>query len=106
MNQTIWNARLNPSSPRYLEWRKIFDEDEIPLVSSIPFQAKLGEETDTIFLLDWFQIVGEESDRMLDFFAQKFSASRDEVEKTFDQAAHIPIRSSDVIISYSVKVFI
>jgi len=26
----LWRAVLNPSSPRYLEWRKVFDTDEVP----------------------------------------------------------------------------
>jgi len=106
MNQKLWRAQLNPKSPRYLEWRKIFESDEIPLVTPSAFDAQLGNETDSIHLLDWFEIVSETSDRMLEYFAAKFGTTIEEVEKEFDETGHIPIRASDVIVSYDVRAFI
>jgi hypothetical protein len=106
MNNQLWKATLNPSSPRYREWRKIFDTDDIQLISPLTFTAKLGTQTDYIHLLDWHNIIGEESDRMLQYFSQKFSVPIDQIEKEFDETGHVPIRASDVIISYSVRAFI
>ena len=102
----LWKATLNPSSPRYLEWRKIFESDDIPLINPLVFEAILGNERDKSHLLDWHNIIGDESDRLLDYFAKKYKVRTEELEKEFDNTGHIPIRASDVIISYSVRAFI
>ena len=106
MSHQLWNATLNPSSPRYIEWRKIFERDEIPLISPVAFAAVLGNERDTVHLLNWHDIVGEESDRLLAYFAQKYKRPVDQIEKEFDDTGHIPIRASDVVIHYSLRAFI
>jgi hypothetical protein len=102
----LWKATLNSSSPRYREWRKIFNSDDIPLIGPGTFSAKLGTETDFVHLLDWHQIVGEESDRMLEYFSKKFKTPIDQVEKEFDETGHVPIRASDVVVSYSLRAFL
>lgn len=106
MNGKIWKAYLNPSSPRYLEWRKIFQQDEIPLINNVAYQAKLGDQRDTIFLLNWFKIVGEESDNLIAYFANKHGLTHTEIEKQFDADGHVPIRTSDVIVAYDLRMFI
>lgn len=102
----LWHATLNPSSPRYRDWRKIFESDEIPLINSVAHKARLGDEEDTVYLLNWFEIIGDESTRMLQFFADKFKCTEDEVEKQFDHDGHIPIRTSDVTIIYKLAAFL
>jgi hypothetical protein len=106
VNHQLWKAVLNPSSPRYIEWRKIFESDEIPLISPVSFVAILGNERDTVHLINWHDVVGDESDRMVIYFAEKYKMSHAQVEKEFDNTGHVPIRASDVIISYSMRAFI
>lgn len=106
MNHQMWKATLNPSSPRYLEWRKIFESDDVPLISPLTFSAKLGTQSDFVHLLDWHNIVGDESDRLLKYFSDKFHVPEDDLLREFDSTGHIPIRQSDVIISYSLRAFI
>lgn len=102
----LWRASLNPSSPRYVEWRKIFDTDEIPITSPFPIKAKLGEEEDMIHAIDWRMLDGLTSERLIEYIANKFAVTPAEVEKQIDEDAHFPIRASDVIISMSPRAFI
>ena len=107
MSTRLWKAVLNPSSPRYPEWKKIFKEsDDIPLVAPCSFEASLGGETDKVYLLDWSNIADEESDLLLNYFAVKFSDTVDAVQKWIDADGHFPIRESDVTIVYELRAFI
>ncbi len=102
----LWRASLNPSSPRYLEWRKIFDSDHIPVVSPFPIKATLGEETDMIYAVAWNELDGPTSDRLIDYMAKKFNTTALAVAEQIEADMHFPIRASDVIVSMSPRAFI
>lgn len=102
----LWHASLNPSSPRYLDWRKIFSSDEIPILSPFPVKATLGEEQEMVYALDWQAMDGDTSIRLIAFIANKFSVTTHEVERQIEDDGVFPIRQSDVIVSYSMKSFI
>lgn len=101
----LWRASLNPSSPRYIEWRKIFASDDIPIVSPFPIKAKLGEETDMIYAICWDELDGPTADRLVDYMAEKFNASPITVAEQIESDSHFPIRASDVIIAFSPRAF-
>jgi hypothetical protein len=107
MNTEYWRASLNPSSPRYIEWRNIFSSDDIPLVSPFPMKAKLGpEDPQFIYLLNWHEIVGDESDRLIAFVVERFKVSPLEAASRIEQDGVFPIRQADVIVSFSPRAFL
>jgi hypothetical protein len=106
MQGVTWKARLNPSSPRYREWRKIFNGDEIQLINNIAYEASLNGQRDTIFLINWFEVMGTEADRMVAYFAEKNNESIEKTEKDLDHDGSVAIRAIDVLITYDSKAFI
>ena len=102
----LWRAVLNPSSPRYLEWRKVFDTDEVPLLSPFPIKANLNNELTMIHAIDWNLLDGETSNRLVAYIAQKFGVTEEAVQKQIEDDAHFPIRAADVLVTMSPKSFI
>jgi hypothetical protein len=102
----LWQAILNPSSPRYLEWRKVFDTDEVPLLSPFPIKANLNNELTMIHAIDWNLLDGETSNRLVAYIAQKFGVTEEAVQKQIGDDAHFPIRAADVLVTMSPKSFI
>lgn len=102
----LWSATLNPSSPRYLDWRKVFTSDSVPVLSPFPVKAILGNEEGLVYALDWDAMDGDTSERLIDFIAKKFNTTKKEVERQINDDGVFPIRESDVIVSYSLKSFI
>jgi hypothetical protein len=102
----LWRAVLNPSSPRYLEWRKVFDTDEVPLLSPFPIKANLNNELTMIHAIDWNLLDGETSNRLVAYIAQKFGVTEEVVQKQIEDDAHFPIRAADVLVTMSPKSFI
>ena len=108
MRTELWNAKLNPSSPRYLDWRRIFDTDDIPLTSPFPFKTKLGDlpDLEMVYLLNWLEIDEPASDRLIDFVAVKFNVPHVEVEDQLNMDGVFPIRQADVLVSFSLRAFL
>jgi hypothetical protein len=102
----LWRATLNPHSPRYQEWRGILGDEKVPLVTPMAITAVLGQEKDEVYLLDWQNLDCEASERLLDFVCKRFGANPEEVALQLDKDGHFPIRTSDVIISFSESAFI
>jgi len=102
----LWEATLNSSSPRYDKWRTILDSDRVPLLTPMAITAVLGGEKDTVYLLDWQDMDEESSDRLVDYICSRFSEERQAVISELDRTGEFPIRTSDVIISYSVRAFL
>lgn len=102
----LWWARLSTTSPRYADWRKILDSEEVPLLSPGSHSAKLGEETTEVYLLDWQSLDGEASERLLEFLANKFGVETKVIEADLDRDGHFPIRAEDVTISFDVRAFL
>jgi hypothetical protein len=103
----FWRAHLNPSSPRYPQWRKIFDSDEVPLASPFPIRAKLGpEDFQPIYCLDWNQIVGTPSDKLIAFVVERFNVTPRQAAAQLEDDGVFPIRAADVLISFSPRAFL
>ena len=102
----LWRAVLNPSSSRYLEWRKIFDTDTVPLQSPFPIKAKINGVTEMVHVLDWDAIDGPTSDRLYAYIAEKFGVTELDVAKQVEEDAAFPIRAADVIVTMSPRSFI
>jgi len=95
-----FQGKLNPSSPRYLIWRKIFNQDEIPIMSPIPVKGKLdGQDAEYIYLIDWNRVEGEEADNLMKFVAEKYSVTKDVAYKELERHGFFPIRRDDCLIS-------
>ena len=106
MTRELWWASLDKSSPRYADWRAILGTDKVSLVSPWSAQAKLGDETCEVYLLDWQDLDGEASQRLLDFLAAKFCVETKVIEEDLDKDGHFPIRATDVYVCFDMRAFI
>jgi hypothetical protein len=106
MARELWWASLNQQSPRYADWLKILGDDRVPLLSPWSAQAKLGDETTEVYALDWQNLDGDASQRLLEFVAAKFCVATEEIEKDLDRDGHFPIRAQDVTVFYDVRAFL
>jgi len=106
MSDELYTAALNPSSPRYIEWRRIFPDDRIELLGVTPIKATLGEESEFVYLLDLQAMEGDVYDRLVHYIARKFNVDDAEVVAEFEDKNHFPIRTSDVIVIFSQRAFI
>ncbi len=102
----LWWASLNSSSPRYADWKAILGTDSVPLLSPGSAEAQLGEETCEVYALDWQNLDGEQSQRLIDFLSKKFSADPKEIESDLDRDGHMPIRAADVTVCYDMRAFL
>lgn len=104
---SLWWASLDHSSPRYRDWYGILNDDRVPLLSPFSTHAQLGEEKDVeVYGLDWQNLDGEQSDRLLNFIAHKFGVTQEEVAKDLDRDGLFPIRAADVTVFYSLRAFL
>jgi hypothetical protein len=101
----LWHATLNPASPRYKDWLEILGTDRVELLHPKTIQTKLGEEEAEVYVLDWLNLEGEASQRLLDFLARKFNAEKAVIEKNLDEDGVFPIRAQDVIVSFDLRAF-
>lgn len=100
MSDNYFQARLNPSSPRYLIWRKIFNQDEIPVRSPIPVKGKLdGQDAEYVYLLDWNEIEGAEASNLINFVMEKYGVTYVAASDALDSHGFFPIRREDCIVS-------
>jgi hypothetical protein len=106
MSNDLWHATLNPSSPRYLSWRKIFPSDDIPIRSPIPVKAKLDGDPEEIYLLDWIEMGDYESEKLIAFVVEKFQTTRAIAVAQLDSDEFFPIRKADVLVSFSMRAFL
>lgn len=102
----LWDAHLFPQSPRYAEWERILGTNEVPLRSSMPFRATLGEDSDSVYLLDTEKLSPEQRSRLIQHVAKKFGAEQAEVAAQLDQDRHFPIREADVVVAFSMRAFL
>jgi len=106
MARELWWASLNHSSPRYADWFAILGQDRVPLLSPWTAKAKLGEETCEVYALDWQNLEGDASQRLLEFIAKKFGVGTEVIEADLDRDGHFPIREQDVTIFYDIRAFL
>jgi hypothetical protein len=102
----LWSATLVPSSPRYADWKAILGSDSVPLLAPQCSKAQLGDEETEVFLLDWQNLDGEQSDRLVNFISEKFGTAQAEVWEQLDHDNYFPIRAADVSVSYSMRAFL
>ncbi len=102
MKTRMWSATLDPTSPRYADWRKILgDFDNVPLVDANRRQAEpIGEH----YLVDVDALTPDQKARLIAWVAEKFEATPAAVEAEIIQRG-FPIRAGDVIVSFSMRGF-
>jgi len=100
MTDEWFQGKLNPSSPRYLIWRRIFNQDEIPLMSPIPVKGKLdGQDAEYIYLIDWNRVEGDEAANLIKFVMEKYGTTELAAAEALNQHGFFPIRREDCLIS-------
>jgi hypothetical protein len=105
MTQELWHATLNPSGPNYERLKDIFPS-RVPLQSSKPRKATLGEEKDvTVYLVDFQAMPLNQRARLFGMIAQKFGVTVNEVAATAVREG-FPIREADLIVSYDMRAFV
>lgn len=106
MARELWWASLNKESPRYADWFKILGTDHVPLLSPWAAKANLGGETTEVYALDWQNLDGDASQRLLEFVANKFGVGTEVIEADLDRDGHFPIREQDVTVFYDMRAFL
>lgn len=103
----LWTAHLNPHSPRYADWKKIFvDSDDLKISSPLPVGATLGEEKTRIYAIRIGDLDPATLARLVSFMAARFGTTEEIVAKQIEADAHFPIREEDVIVAFSSRAFI
>ena len=105
MTVELFHAILNPRGPNYERLKDIFPS-RIPLVSSQPTKAQLGEEKDVpCYLLDFRAMPLGQRSQLVATIAKEFGVSIGDVDKTISTVG-FPIREADVIVSYDMRAFV
>lgn len=103
----LWTAHLDPHSPRYADWKKIFlDSDEVKISSPLPFKATLGAEQTRVYAIRIGDMNAETLARLMTSIAERFGVSEEAVKQQIETDAHFPIREEDVIVAFSSRAFI
>src|SRR5260370_4554307 len=68
----LWQAILNPSSPRHDDWRRILGTDEVPLESAKTHHVTLGEEHAEAYKLDVPNLTADQRERLVAWLMNKF----------------------------------
>ena len=102
----LWWARLCHGSPRYEIWREILGSDDVPLLAPSSVEAILGETPERVYLLDWQNLDGEASDRLLNFLTTKLGTAKEEIEADLNRDGHFPIREADVNVFFDARAFL
>jgi hypothetical protein len=102
----LWEATLDPKSPRYVIWKHILESETVPIKNPAPFDAKLGEsEQDEVYALDVPKLTQPQYLRLRAFVIKKFHCAEQDAENELLQRG-FPIRSSDVIVAFSMRAFL
>jgi hypothetical protein len=102
----LWTSTLNPQGPNYEDWLKILGTGAVPLISPRWRLAEVaGEKNVPIFLLNIRGLTLSQRARMVNSLAQRYNLSISEVETEIAKTG-IPIRTADVIVSYSTRAFV
>lgn len=102
----LWEATLDPNSPRYNDWKQILESEKVPIKSPAAFECKLGEnETDQVYALDIPKLDDGQFRRLVEFIQKKFGVTETEVEAELFRRG-FPIRDSDVIVAFSMRAFL
>jgi hypothetical protein len=105
MTAALWVATLNSSSPRYQDWLQILGNDAVPLDSPCQITATLGCEREEVYMLAIHQLTANQRLHLICWVASKFNANPEEIRKEIEQQG-FPIRTSDVIVTFSTRAFI
>jgi hypothetical protein len=102
----LWDAHLFPQSPRYAEWYHVLDTNEVPLLRPMPIRATLGEQSESVYLVDLKRLSPEQRSRLIRHVAHRFGAPEAEVAEQLDRDGHFPIREADVTVAFSLRAFL
>jgi len=109
----MWSCILNPMSPRYQIWLKIFGGDhDIPLKSIDSFSLNMPPDpahelqlkSCEAYALGIDQMSNEQKERLIVWVIENYKVDRSNVEQEL-KTKGFPIRSEDIIISFSLRGF-
>jgi hypothetical protein len=108
MEQNWWEARLRPEGPNYAKWKLILGDlaDQIPLISPLPMEAILGDETLEIYLIDWQELGSDASQYIIEIVMNQLGLSEIDANKYMDIRGSYPIRTVDVEITSKIQSWI
>jgi hypothetical protein len=108
MTARLWWANLDHSSPRYAEWYRILETDDVPLLSPMPVAATLGQlgpcEVCQVYLLDFSRLSQAQTERLVASVAKKFDVTEELVASQII-CQGFPVRAIDVVIGYNMRAF-
>jgi hypothetical protein len=105
MEQNWWEARLRPTGPNYVEWKRILGDlaDQIPLISPLPMKAVLGDEPVEIYLIDWNNLDQDSSNHLIDIVMKQMGLSEALAMQYLEIRGSYPIRAVDVDITSKIQ---
>jgi hypothetical protein len=104
--EKLWEATLNDKSPRYADWLAILGSSKVPLKSTTSFECRLGETgRDRVYALDLADLSVPQHDRLVKFICMKSGLNRPEVLDELIKKG-FPIRTSDVVLTFSLRAFL
>jgi hypothetical protein len=102
----LYCAILRPSSPNFEQWNQLLGSHRVPLESPHPKLVTIGEEKDVeVYFLNLKAMTLRQRANLLGHLARKFGSTIDEVEEQL-RTVGMPIRASDVIVSYNMRAFV
>lgn len=96
-----FTAKLSALSPNYKEWRSVFEQDEIPLTSPLPIQARLRDGTPALmYEIDYRLLSISELEHLQDVIMRGMQTNdpRKAIEYLRIRGG-FPIRKEDVIVT-------
>lgn len=103
MSDRVTTAAIRKDSPRAADWLRVFGGLEVPIRSPIAHRAELpGRDPGDVFLLDVAALTAEQTDRLVDFLADRFHADPAEVRADLADPNHgVPILAEDVVVCFA-----
>ncbi len=105
MIEELWQATLDPHSPRHDSWFRILESEKVPLTSPASFETQLGPEKAEVYRIDVPALTSEQRRRLIEFIGSTFGPKLGDILDELGKNG-FPIRASDVIMSFSLRAFL
>lgn len=100
----MFQATINPESPRAKAFQEIFGGRTIPVLSPLPTRAQGPDGEAQFYRLDVGKLTTEQRRRLVAHISAKWNISPAAVEASIDDPEHgVPILATDVIVPIDLR---
>ncbi len=97
-------AHISTKSPRYEDWKAVFDDDSVPIKSPVPVMATIdGIGEQSVYLLDLSRLKVAQFDRLVAHIAKKSGLPEDDVRANIVDDGMLPILADDLSVSFDAR---